>query len=75
MPYMHKKYWSDLVDNGFVGKNLGLGKNDYVNSGIFYAWFLAPKIRYCLVIDDFGGILAKRTFERDSEEHTMIKMP
>ena len=30
-----KKYWSDLVDNGFVGKSLGLGKNDYGNSGIF----------------------------------------
>ena len=24
--YIHKKYWSDLVDKGFVGKFLGLGK-------------------------------------------------
>ena len=26
--YVHKKYWSSLVDNGFVGKPLGLGKSD-----------------------------------------------
>ena len=35
---IHKKYWSDLIDKGFVGKSLGWGKNDYGNSGIFYAW-------------------------------------
>ena len=61
--YIHKKYWSNLVDNGFVGKSLGLGKNDYGNSGIFYAWFFAPKKKYCLVIEDFGVISAKRTFK------------
>ena len=72
--YIHKKYWSNLVDNEFVGKSLGLGKNDYGDSGIFYAWFLAPKIKYCLVIDDFGIISAKRTFKGYSEEHRMIKL-
>ena len=72
--YIHKKYWSNLVDNGFVGKSHGLGKNDYGDSGIFYAWFLAPKIKYCLVIDDFGVILAKKTFKGYSEEHRMIKL-
>ena len=72
--YIHKKYWSDLVDNGFVGKSLGLGKNDYRNSGIFYAWFLAPKIKYCLVIDSFCVILVKRTFTGYGEEHRMIKL-
>ena len=72
--YIHKKHWSTLVDKGFVGKSLGLGKNDYGNSGIFYAWFLAPKIKYCLVIDDFGIISAKRTFKGYSEDHRMIKL-
>ena len=42
--------------------------------GIFYAWFLAPKIKYCLVTVDFGVILAKRTFKGFSEEHGMIKL-
>ena len=72
--YIHKKHWSTLVEKGFVGKSLGLGKNDYGDSGIFYAWFLAPKIKYCLVIDDFGIISAKRTFKGYSEEHRMIKL-
>ena len=71
--FIHKKHWSTLVDKGFVGKSLGLGKNDYGNSGIFYAWFLALKIKYCLVIDDFGIISAKRTFKGYSEEHRMLK--
>ena len=72
--YIHKKYWSTLVEKGYVGKSLGLGKNDYGNSGIFYAWFLAAKIKYCLVIDDFGIISAKRTFKGYSEEHRLIKL-
>ena len=33
--YIHKKKWSDLIDDGFVGKSLGLCKNDYRQSGIF----------------------------------------
>ena len=41
--YIHKKHWSTLVEKGDVGKSLGLGKNDYGDSGIFYSWFLAPK--------------------------------
>ena len=72
--YIHKKHWNKLVEKGFVGKKLGEGKNDYGDSGIFYAWFLAPKIKYCLVIDDFGIISAKRTFKGYSEEHRMIKL-
>ena len=40
---IHKRHWSTLVDNGYVGKSLRLGKNDYGDAGIFYAWFRAPK--------------------------------
>ena len=72
--YIHKKYWCDLVDNGFVGKSLGLGKKDYGNCGIFSAWFLAPKIKYCSVIGDFVVISGKRIFKGDSEERRMIKL-
>ena len=60
--YIHKKYWNKLDEKEFVGKKLGQSKNDYGDSGIFYAWFLAPKIEYCLVIDDFGIISAKKNF-------------
>ena len=71
--YIHRKYWSDMVDNGFFGESLGLGKNDCGYSGIIFAWFLAPKIKYCLVIDDFGDISAERTFKGYSEKHRIIK--
>ena len=73
-PYIHKKYWSSLLDAAFVCKALGLGKNDYGNSGIFYAWFLAPKIKYCLVIEEFAVIAAKKTLKGYGEEHRMIKL-
>ena len=72
--YIHKKLWSSFVEKGYVGKSLGKGKNDYGDSGIFYAWCLAPKIKYCLIIDDFGLRSAKRTFKGYSEEHRMIKL-
>ena len=51
-----------------------MGINDYGNSSIIYAWFLAPKKKFCLVIDDFGVISAKRTFKGYSKEHRMIKL-
>ena len=63
-----------MVDKGLVGKTIGLGKNDFGNSGKIYAWFLAPRIKCYLVIDDFGVILAKGSFERYSEEHRRIKL-
>ena len=56
----------------FVGESVGLGKNDYGDAGIFYAWFLAAKIKYCVVINDYGVILSKRSFKGYSEEHRMI---
>ena len=59
----------DLLVN-FLDK----GKNNYANSGIFYAWFLAPRTKYCLVIDDFGVISAERTFKGYSKEHGMTKL-
>ena len=71
--YIHKKDWSSLVDNGLVGKS-GWGKNEYIESGKFRAWILAANIKYCIVIDHFFVISAKRTFKGYSEEHWMIKM-
>ena len=69
-----KKYWSNLVDNGFVGKSLGVSTNGYGSSSILYGWSFAQKIKYCLVIDDFGVISAKPTFEGYSEEHRKVKL-
>ena len=72
--YIHKKHWSTLVDDGFVSESPGLGKNEYDNAGIFYAWFEASKIKSCFFIKDYGVISAKRSFKGFSEENRMIKL-
>ena len=72
--YIHKKYWSDLVEKSVDGKSLGFGQIDYGNLGKFYAWILALKINYCLITDDFVVISAKRTLKGYNEEHRMIML-
>ena len=40
------------------------GKNGYgPDAGIWYALFLAPKIKYCLTINKFGNIDEKKCFK------------
>ena len=38
------------------------GKNDYKTSGILYGSFLAPKMKYCLTMDNYGTIQEHKTF-------------
>ena len=61
--YFESKYWDNLNKAGLVGKNLLRGKNDYGDGGIFYALFLAPKIKYCLIINKYGIINEKKCFK------------
>ena len=59
-----KNHWYTLVAVGYVANSLGLGQHEYGTLGIFYSWFLAPKIWYCLVIKDYEMISAKRNFKK-----------
>ena len=54
---------------GFVGKNLGQGKNDYGDGGIFHVLFLEAKRILCYKIYKYGTFSEKKTFEgyHDSE--------
>ena len=61
--YIEKKFWDVLDKANLVGKNLCQGKNDYKTGGIFYALFLAPKIKYCLTINEHGIIEQHMTFK------------
>ena len=47
-------YWDVLDKANLVGDNLGQGKNDFKTGGIFYGLYLAPKIKHCLSIDEYG---------------------
>ena len=61
--YIENKHWDNLDKAGLVGKNLLQGKNDYKDGGVFYGLFLAPKIKYCLTINEYGVIDKKKTFK------------
>ena len=41
---------------------------------MFSGCFLNPKVKYCLVIDDFVVISARRTFKSYGEGHRMMKL-
>ena len=41
--YIENKHWEKLKNLKFVGKDLLQVENDYVDGGILYALFLAPK--------------------------------
>ena len=60
--YVHKNYWDVLDKAKLVGKNLCQGRFDYKTGGIFYGLLLAPKIKYCLTIDEFGIMQEQNTF-------------
>ena len=61
--YIENKHWNKLKNLELVGKNLLQGKNDYGDGGILYALFLAPKIKYCLIINKYG-IISEKILQR-----------
>ena len=54
--HKEKKYWDVLDKANLVGKTVCPSKNDYKRGDIFYRLFLAPKIKYCLTINELGII-------------------
>ena len=61
--YTENKQWDKLDKTGLVGKNLLQRKNEYKLGGIWYRFFLAPRIEYCLTINKFGIIDEHKTFK------------
>ena len=43
-------------EKSLVGKELGRGKNDYGDCGIFYGLFITPKVNFCPTINEYGKI-------------------
>ena len=70
--YIEKKYWDVLDKANLVGEDLCQGKNDYKTGGIFYGLFLAPKIKYCLTIDDYGIIQEHKTFKGFNDSKRLL---
>ena len=70
--YIEKKYWDVLDKANLVGDELCQDKNDYKTGGIFYGLFLAPKIKYCLTIDDYGIIKEHKTFKGFNDRERLL---
>ena len=70
--YIEKKYWDVLDKANLVGEELCQGKNDYETGGIFYALFLASKIKYCLTIDEYGIIKEHKTFKGFNDSKRLL---
>ena len=43
--YIEKKSWNVFDEAKLFGKQLCHGQNDYNSGGVFYRWFLAPKVK------------------------------
>ena len=65
--YIEKKHWDILDKAKLVGNDLCQGKNDYGDGGIFYSLFLAPKVKYCLTINEYGIVEEHKTFKGFSD--------
>ena len=70
--YIEKKYWDVLDKANLVGEGLCQGKNDYKTGGIFHGLFLAPKIKYCSTIDDYGIIQEHKTFKGFNDSNRLL---
>ena len=70
--FIEKKYWDVLDRAHLVGEELCQGKNDYKTGGIFYGLFFAPKIKYCLTIDDYGIIQEHKTFKGFNDSKRLL---
>ena len=70
--YIEKKYWDVLDKANLVGKNYCQGKNEYKTGGIFYGFFLAPKIKYVSTLDENGIIQQHMTFEGYNDSKRLL---
>ena len=70
--YIEKKYWDVLDKANLVGKNLCQGKNVYKTGGIFYGLFIAPKMKYCLPINELGIIEEHMTFKGFNDSKRLL---
>ena len=69
---IEKKYWDVLDKAILVGEELGQGKKYYRTGSVFYGLYLAPKIKYCLTVDDYGVIQEHKTFKGFNENKRLL---
>ena len=70
--YIEKKFWDVLDKANLDGEDLCQGKNDYKTGGTFYRLFIAPKVKYCLTIDDYGIIQEHKFFKGFNDSKRLL---
>ena len=70
--YIQKNDYNTLKEKGLIRKKIFQSKNDYEDTGIVYGLLLAPKINFCIVIDDNGSLQQKNKFKVCDREMSQI---
>ena len=51
--FLEKTHWDKLTEAKYADEEFGQRKNDYDYRGKTYVLLLAPKVKYCLTIEEF----------------------
>ena len=62
--YISDKNWDILEQAGLTSETeYGKGKNDYGDGGIIFGLYLAPKVKYNIILTSNGELVEKKTFK------------
>ncbi|ESO87076.1 hypothetical protein LOTGIDRAFT_154566 [Lottia gigantea] len=71
--YISSSNWEKLNEAGLVSENeYCKGKNDYGDGGIIFGLYLAPKVKYNIIITSGGVLKEKKTFKGYSNDKITV---
>ncbi|ESO87226.1 hypothetical protein LOTGIDRAFT_154729 [Lottia gigantea] len=72
--YISPSNWDKLNEAGLVSENdYCKGKNDYDDGGIIYGLYLAPKVKYNIILTSDGILKEKKTFKGYSNDKIAVE--
>ncbi|ESP00355.1 hypothetical protein LOTGIDRAFT_173258 [Lottia gigantea] len=72
--YISSSNWDKLNEAGLVSENdYCKGKNDYGDGGIIYGLYLAPKVKYNIILTSDGILKEKKTFKGYSNDKISVE--
>ncbi|ESP03287.1 hypothetical protein LOTGIDRAFT_171633 [Lottia gigantea] len=72
--YISSSNWDKLNETGLVSENdYCKGKNDYGDGGIIYGLYLAPKVKYNIIVTSDGILKEKKTFKGYSNDKIAVE--
>ncbi|ESP02059.1 hypothetical protein LOTGIDRAFT_157200 [Lottia gigantea] len=72
--YISSSNWDKLYEGGLVSENdYCKGKNDYGDGGIIFGLYLAPKVKYNIILTSDGVLKEKKTFKGYSKDKISVE--